>query len=323
VPTAITGDELVLRLTTDGPSMAGLVVVDDLPDAASAPDWPAATQRLATMPCVVVGGAGWGGADSAGLELVDARADDVALQAIAATLALAPLASTALALHLRGVAGRTMGEGLVAESAVYSALQAGPEFAAWRRATPVRLRPPTARPAVAVERKGDQLVVELDRPEVRNALGVQMRDELLNALAVAEADPALQVTLRGRGPSFCAGGDLDEFGRAPDPATAHLIRLDRSIGAVLARLADRVTVELHGACLGSGIELPAFAGRIVAHPDTTFGLPELGLGLIPGAGGTVSLPARIGRHRTALLALTRQPIDAPTALRWGLVDALG
>ena len=65
------------------------------------------------------------------------------------------------------------------------------------------------------------------------------------------------------------------------------------------------------------MELPAFAGRVVAAPDATFGLPEVSLGLIPGAGGTVSLPRRIGRHRTAWLALTGQPIDAPTALDVG------
>jgi enoyl-CoA hydratase/carnithine racemase len=75
-------------------------------------------------------------------------------------------------------------------------------------------------------------------------------------------------------------------------------------------------------CAGSGIELPAFAGTVVAAPDTTFALPEVSLGLVPGAGGTVSLPHRIGRHRTALLALSGATIDAPTALAWGLVDRL-
>jgi len=60
----------------------------------------------------------------------------------------------------------------------------------------------------------------------------------------------------------------------------------------------------------------------VAHPDTRFALPELALGLVPGAGGTVSLPRRVGRHRTALLGLTGAPIDAATALDWGLVDAV-
>jgi enoyl-CoA hydratase/carnithine racemase len=81
-----------------------------------------------------------------------------------------------------------------------------------------------------------------------------------------------------------------------------------------------VTARLHGACYGSGIELPAFADRVVAASDTRIALPELGLGLIPGAGGTVSLPRRIGRHRTAWLALSGAAIDATTALGWGLVD---
>jgi enoyl-CoA hydratase/carnithine racemase len=60
----------------------------------------------------------------------------------------------------------------------------------------------------------------------------------------------------------------------------------------------------------------------VARPDTVIGLPEVAMGLIPGAGGTVSLPRRIGRHRTAWLALTGRTIDAPTAREWGLVDEI-
>lgn len=303
--------------------MGELLVVDGLPREGDAARHQTVLARLATTPCVVVGREGWAQADDGQRALVDVVTEDEAtLEAVLATSALAPLATAALAVHLRGAAGRTLGEGLVAESALYSALQAGPEFAAWRRGTPVRDRPVPTGPAVVVERDGDELRIELAHPEVRNALGVQLRDELLDALAVAVADPTLRVRLSGRGPALCAGGLLDEFGTSPDPATAHLIRLDRSIGAVLAGIADRVTVHLHGACVGSGIELPAFAGHVVAHPDTVISLPELGLGLIPGAGGTVSLPARIGRHATALLAMTRQPIDAATALRWGLVDEL-
>ena len=74
--------------------------------------------------------------------------------------------------------------------------------------------------------------------------------------------------------------------------------------------------------MGSGIELAAFAHRVVAHPDTRIALPELGLGLVPGAGGTVSVTRRIGRHRTMLLALSPEPIDATTARSWGLVDEI-
>jgi enoyl-CoA hydratase/carnithine racemase len=90
----------------------------------------------------------------------------------------------------------------------------------------------------------------------------------------------------------------------------------------MAGVADRVVAFLHGSCFGSGIELSAFAARVVARPDTVIGLPEVSLGLIPGAGGTVSLPRRIGRHRTAWLALTGRTIDAATARAWGLVDEI-
>ena len=93
-------------------------------------------------------------------------------------------------------------------------------------------------------------------------------------------------------------------------------------GECLPTSATRVVVHLHGACFGSGIELPAFASRVIAAPDVRIALPELALGLIPGAGGTVSLPRRIGRHRTAQLALTGRTIDAVTALDWGLVDQI-
>lgn len=296
-------------------------MVDGLP-AGDGSRWQAASERLATTPCIVVGRDGWDTAAPEVLELVDLVVrDDTELNAVLDTCSTAPLASAALAMLLRA-GHRTVGEGLVAESAVYSTLQGGPEFATWRRETPARDRPPPTGPAVVVGRHGDDLQIQLARPQVRNALGMQMRDDLLDALAIAEAEPALRVTVTGQGPSFCSGGDLDEFGTFPDPATAHLIRLQRSIGAVLHRLRDRVTVQLHGPTYGSGIELPAFAGRVVAHPDTTMALPELGLGLIPGAGGTVSIPARIGRHATARLALTRLPIDAPSALQLGLVDEI-
>ena len=80
--------------------------------------------------------------------------------------------------------------------------------------------------------------------------------------------------------------------------------------------------HVHGACLGAGVELAAFAGRVVARREASFGLPEVPLGLVPGAGGTASLPPRIGRQRTAQLALTATPIDTALAIEWGLVDEI-
>ncbi len=77
---------------------------------------------------------------------------------------------------------------------------------------------------------------------------------------------------------------------------------------------------MHGTCVGAGVELPAFAGTVVAGPNTTFRLPENAMGLIPGAGGTVSIPRRIGRWRTLHLALSGMALNAATALAWGLAD---
>ena len=150
-----------------------------------------------------------------------------------------------------------------------------------------------------------------------------MRDELVEALTLAAATTDVaRVELRGEGKAFCAGGDLDEFGSRSDPATAHVVRLERSIGRTLSRLEKSTVTYLHGACMGSGIELAAFTDWVVAATDTQIALPEIGLGLVPGAGGTVSLTHRIGRLRTAWLAFSGQTIDATTALDWGLVDEL-
>jgi enoyl-CoA hydratase/carnithine racemase len=150
-----------------------------------------------------------------------------------------------------------------------------------------------------------------------------MRDGLLAGLALAAADPSItEVLWRGEGPSFCSGGDLDEFGSFTNPASAHLLRLATSIGRSIDALGDRLVVVVHGPCAGSRVELPAFATRVIARPDFSAALPEVGLGLIPGAGGTASITRRVGRHRMALLALSGRRITAPTALRWGLVDSV-
>ena len=121
---------------------------------------------------------------------------------------------------------------------------------------------------------------------------------------------------------FRSGGDLSEFGNAPDPATGHAVRVIRMPARLLMECAERVEFRLHGACIGAGVELPAFARHVVATTRSFFQLPEITFGLIPGAGGCVGIPQRIGRQRTAYLALSARRISAATALRWGLVDAL-
>jgi hypothetical protein len=213
-------------------------------------------------------------------------------------------------------------DGLVVESLAFSALLAGPDFLAWRSSHPRRANTPVAAP-VRLRRHGGVLDARLDVPERHNAFSAAMRDALVEALEIARWDESVtEVRLTGAGSSFSSGGDLDEFGTTPDVVTAHAIRVDRSAGLAVHRLRDRVQPLLHGACIGAGIEVPAFADHVRARRDAFFCLPELALGMIPGAGGTVSIARRIGRWRTAYLALTGRRIDAVTALSWGLVDEL-
>jgi len=241
---------------------------------------------------------------------------------LASSVEASPAAAVALVQLLRVGLSLTPTAAVLAESWVYGLLQSGP---AHRSRLEVSDRPsprPRDGPSVDVSRHGDRIDVVLSRPEVRNAVDVALRDDLHAALTVALADPVAEVHLHGAGPSFCSGGDLGSFGTTPDPVTAHLVRSTRSPALLLATLGDRLVAHVHGAAFGAGAEWAAFAHRVIARTDATFRLPELGMGLVPGAGGTASLPRRIGRHRTAWMALTGATVDATTAARWGLVDEI-
>ncbi len=214
--------------------------------------------------------------------------------------------------------------GLVTESLAYSTLQSGPEFGRWLAERGPATAPLLPEP-VQAHREGNTLHVRFNRPQRHNAFSTDARGALLEALEVARLDPSVdEVVLGGNGRSFCSGGDLAEFGSFADPASAHLARTRHSPALVLAeiteRLGRRCRAEVHGQVLGSGLEMACYCGWVSCHPDATIGLPELALGLIPGAGGTVSITRRIGRWRTAYLVLSGRTVDAATALTWGLVD---
>ena len=216
--------------------------------------------------------------------------------------------------------------GIVTESLAYSTLQSGPEFARWLAERGPAVSPDIADP-VQAERFDGTLRIRFNRPERHNAFSTDARALLLEALVVALLDDTVtEVVLAGNGPSFCSGGDLAEFGTLADPATAHLARTRHSPALALDELARRLgrrcRAEIHGRALGSGLEMAAFCGWVRCRPDAVLGLPELALGLIPGAGGTVSVTRRIGRWRTAYLVLSGQPIDPATAFGWGLIDEI-
>jgi len=253
-----------------------------------------------------------------------APGDDVGAAAVALVRAVEahPVAAVALVGLLRMSARLDPLDGLVAESLAYSTLLAGADFARWLAARPPRAHRPADQPLLA-RRDGDRLVLTFNRPEARNAFDTATRDALVAELRAASADDTLtEVVLTAAGPAFGAGGDLTQFGTAPDLARAHLVRTGASAGAEIVRCPHRTVAYLHGACVGAGIEIPAFADHVVAAPDVAMQLPELDLGLVPGAGGTVSVTRRAGRRRTAWMVLTGVVLDAATALHWGIVDEL-
>lgn len=288
----------------------------------------------ATWPCVVVALSAGAAAPPAGADLYLTATPEPAspwaggiedVGRITTAIAAHPQASTTLVQVLRAYSGDADRD-LLTESIAYASLQAGSEHRNWL-ATNHRAGGAADAggdpPAVRTSRTGNRLEVVLDRPDRRNAYSAAMRDSLVAALELAATDPSIaEVHLRGNGSNFCAGGDLSEFGTVADPATAHQIRMSRSAGFLLHAVAQKVVAHVHGACVGAGVELPAFAARVLADPGATFRLPEVGMGLIPGAGGTASIPRRIGAPRTAWLALSGAELDACTALRWGLVDQL-
>ncbi len=259
----------------------------------------------------------------AGDTTADVVVDEPALESLADCIDAQPAAAACLVHVLRHNVSLDCPAALAMESLAYSTLQHGSGFQEWlsRRPSPGESIEDDA--PVLTERRDKHLTLTLNRAARHNAYSRAMRDALCTGLQLAHADTSIEtVALRGNGPSFCAGGDLTEFGSATDAASAHVTRMTRSAGLLLSTLPQRGNAELHGACIGAGIELPAFLAHVVARENTVFQLPEVAMGLIPGAGGTFSISRRIGRQRTAWLALTNAELDAATALSWGLVDAL-
>lgn len=275
---------------------------------------------LAELPCPVVALAP---ATAFWQRAADCLVADVAeARLVQAQVSVSPLAALACVQLLRAIEALAVEPALTLESMAYGLLQDGPEFQRWRAQSP-GIPVTNAEPAVLMQREHDVLHVQLNRPQARNALDVAMRDGLVEAFELAAADLSIRrIHVSGNGSCYSVGGDLAEFGARSDGASAHRIRCQHNPARALLPIAARTEFELHGACIGSGIELPAFAARVRAHRDSWFQLPELRLGLIPGSGGCVSLPRRIGRQRTAWLVLTASRIRAEQALDWGLVDEL-
>jgi enoyl-CoA hydratase/carnithine racemase len=173
--------------------------------------------------------------------------------------------------------------------------------------------------AVRYDVEGQVATITLNRPECLNAYDVAMRDALDAALAAATDDPGVRVVvLRGAGRAFCSGGDLREFGTAPSPLAARGARFARDVPGRLARFPKPLVAAVHGDAVGGGLEMALLADFCVAAADARFRLPEAGLGMIPGVGGTQTLPRAIGLGHAADVALSRRWVGADEALTLGI-----
>jgi enoyl-CoA hydratase/carnithine racemase len=167
--------------------------------------------------------------------------------------------------------------------------------------------------------EGAVATITLNRPEVLNAYNLQMRDDLFASLGAVADDPNVRaLVLQGAGAAFSTGGDLTEFGRAPSPLVARWVRWRRDVWGRLSAL-DAITIAaVHGYTAGGGLEMALFCDLVLAADDAVMFLPECGLGLIPGVGGTQTLPRAVGVGRALEMILTGARVDAREAVRVGL-----
>src|SRR2546425_2760042 len=160
-----------------------------------------------------------------------------------------------------------------------------------------------------------------NRPDVLNAINVQMRDDLWDLMHAVRDDPDVRVVIfKGAGDrAFSAGADISEFGTAPSYVEARRGRRERDLWGFMLSLDKVLIAAIHGFALGAGIELPMCCDFRIAADDARLGLPEVGLGYIPSAGGTQTLPRHVPPGVAMSMILTGDPIDAQTACRYGLV----
>ncbi len=177
---------------------------------------------------------------------------------------------------------------------------------------------------IIYEKGGGAAYITLNRPKALNAYNVRMRDELYEALGAVKDDPEVRVViLKGAGEkAFCAGADLTEFLTAPPPVFARQARFARDVWGLFLSIEQPVIAALHGYVLGSGIEMALCSDIRLASDDARFGMPETGLGIIPAAGGSQTLPRTIGAAAALDVLLTGRWLTAKEALKLRLVDRI-
>jgi enoyl-CoA hydratase/carnithine racemase len=171
---------------------------------------------------------------------------------------------------------------------------------------------------VSVDDAGVALL-QLNRPEARNALSLQMREEIAASLERLDSDPEVRcVVIAGSDEFFAAGADIKAMAERPLDAAPDPKGLEFWIR--LAAIGTPTIAAVSGYAFGGGCELALACDMIVADEKTRFGQPEITLGIVPGGGGTQRLARAVGKQRAMEYVLTGRRWDAETAERWGLVN---
>src|SRR5438552_5411920 len=170
--------------------------------------------------------------------------------------------------------------------------------------------------SVDLDRRGRVAVLTVNNPPV-NALSQHVRQGLHEGLKQAMSDSATQaIVIACAGRTFIAGADITEFGKPPTEPSLHSV-LDLIEGSP-----KPVVAAIHGTALGGGLEVTVACHYRVAVKDARFGLPEVKLGLLPGAGGTQRLPRVVGVEKALQMMVSGDPIRADEALKHGLIDEI-
>jgi enoyl-CoA hydratase len=177
---------------------------------------------------------------------------------------------------------------------------------------------------IIYEKRDSLAFVTLNRPHALNAYNIKMRDELYQVLGAINDDPEVRVGIfKGAGErAFCAGADLSEFLTAPSPIVARQARWERDVWGLFLSITKPLMAALHGYVLGSGLELALCCDIRLASEDAQFGLPEPGLGIIPAAGGSQTLPRIIGGAKAREILLSGRWLGAEEAYNLKLVNRL-
>lgn len=176
-------------------------------------------------------------------------------------------------------------------------------------------------PGALVEKRGNVLLITINRPEARNAINASVSIAVGDALEQAQNDPEIRaVVLTGSGDkSFCAGADLKAISRGEN--LFHPEHPEYGFAGYVSHFIDKPTIAaVNGTALGGGTELALASDLIVAEENAKFGLPEVKRGLIAGAGGVFRIAEQLPRKVANELLFTGEPMSSADALRWGLIN---